>query len=368
MTDKRRYFESLDLLRGLAAIVVLIYHADFMFGLRHRLFPGGYLAVDLFFVLSGFVLSLNYGDKFLQRSISFRDYLVARLARLYPLFFVTTAIGCVVMTVRYRSNYGYVDGAGLTSSALTNILMLPSFAGAYDTTVLFIFNPASWSIFFEMVASILIFCFLGRISQTALVAVAAVAAVALAGATLFVGTVDTGYSSENIWAGFPRVIFSFTVGMLIQNAFTRKPWRCTALSYYAMLAAVLALIQLKMFFPNAPLFDILAVGFVLPALVAVGAGVSFAGLPRKIALFFGETSYSVYLTQGSLIIIAAGLSQALMHEKIYDLGAWVGFVFIPFAVALSFLTYRYFELPSRVLLRQLAASQTVRADARPPRL
>ena len=108
-TTMRRYFESLDLVRGIAACAVLVYHTDFMFGLRHQLLPGGYLAVDLFFVLSGFVLSLNYQNAIASGEISFRKYLTVRLARLYPLFVATTVVGLVVMTMRHNANFGYID-------------------------------------------------------------------------------------------------------------------------------------------------------------------------------------------------------------------------------------------------------------------
>src|ERR1044071_4438193 len=124
--NQGQYFESLDLVRGLAALVVLIYHVDFMFGLRHWLMHGGYLAVDLFFVLSGFVLSLNYGRSIADGSLGIRKYAVARMARLFPLFLATTCVGFVVMTARYRSNFGYFDTANLIKSALVNIAMLPS--------------------------------------------------------------------------------------------------------------------------------------------------------------------------------------------------------------------------------------------------
>jgi len=153
--NQRRYFESLDLVRGLAALVVLIYHVDFMFGLRHWLMHGGYLAVDLFFVLSGFVLSLTYGRSIADGSLGIRKYAVARIARLFPLFLATTCVGFVVMTARYRSIYGDFDPANSVKTALFNIFMMPSFVGMYNIKTSFPFNPASWSIFFELVASFL---------------------------------------------------------------------------------------------------------------------------------------------------------------------------------------------------------------------
>jgi peptidoglycan/LPS O-acetylase OafA/YrhL len=355
---KGPYFATLDLVRGLAALVVLIYHVDFMFGLRHELLPGGYLAVDLFFVLSGVVLSLNYGERIAGRTITFRSYLVARIARLYPLFLATTVIGFVVMTIRYRANYGYVDSLKLLESGLLNTLMLPSFAEPYGVKPLFIFNPASWTILFEMVASLLFFLYLARAGTRSLVVIAIVAGGALAAVIVSATTVDLGYSTENILAGFPRVMYSFTIGVLIERLFARRPWQCPSWCCYGLLIAVIVLMQLKLLDRENPLFDILAVGVILPLLVAVSVGSTLTGRAYRLARFLGETSYSVYLTQGALIIIAAGLTQSLVGEKIYDLAPWAGFVFVLGVVTLSFLTYRFYEQPARIFFRQFARSRT----------
>jgi peptidoglycan/LPS O-acetylase OafA/YrhL len=367
--NQRRYFESLDLVRGLAALVVLIYHTDFMFGLRHLLLPGGYLAVDLFFVLSGFVLSLTYGRSIADGSLKIRNYAVARMARLFPLFLATTCIGFFVMTARYRSNFGYFDTANLIKSALVNIAMLPSFISLYNmpTATSFPFNAATWSIFFELVASFLFFYFFGRTNRITLIGVAVLAWLVLAITVVQVGTIDVGYASDNFFAGFPRVIFSFTVGVLIQRVFARNPWQCRPWLLYALLAVWLMLVQLRVVFAAAQIFDLLAVTIVLPAIVVVGAGVRLAGAARAVAIFLGQTSYAVYLTQGSLIIAAAGVSQALLDRKIYDLGPWVGFVFVPFVVAVSYLSYRYYELPARIMLRQFGDSKRLKSvDSLPP--
>jgi peptidoglycan/LPS O-acetylase OafA/YrhL len=361
-TTMRRYFESMDLVRGIAACAVLVYHIDFMFGMRHRLLPGGYLAVDLFFVLSGFVLSLNYQDAIASGGITFRKYLMARLARLYPLFVATTVIGFVVMTARHKANYGYFDMAALVKSAALNVAMLPSFAAAYGTGTLFIFNPATWSIFFEMVASVLFFACLARMRTQALVLLLAGAAAALGATIIRFGTADLGYATENIWAGFARVTFSFVAGMLVYRLYRRRPWRCPRVVYYLAIAAVVGSMQAKLHFPYPPWLDMAAIGLLLPALVAVSAGVSLTGIEAGAARFLGETSYAVYLTQGSLIIIAAGLSQSLVGEKIYDLGAWVGFAFVTVTLAVSFLTYRFFEQPARLFLRHLGSGERMQAE------
>lgn len=364
---RQKYFDSLDLVRGVAALVVLIYHADFMFGLRGQLLPAGYLAVDLFFVLSGFVLSLNYGSQIMNRTASLWSYAAARFARLYPLFLATTAIGVFIMTLRHQTRYGYIDTIPLLKSAFANLLMLPSFATPYDIQTLYIFNPATWSIFFEVIASFLFFFYIGRASRRALIVLACLSGAALVATIVAMDTVDLGYATFNFWAGFPRVVYSFTVGVLIQRAFATSPWRMPRAVLFVMLLALLAVMQVKLFLPASPVFDCFAVLFFLPAVVVVSAGVSLDGMWRSIATFLGEISYSVYLLQGALIIIAAGLAQALAGEKIYDLGIWVGFVFVPCAMILSFATYRLYEKPARLLLRKIGNDSRLQAAGLPPR-
>src|SRR5258708_27290425 len=355
------------MVRGLAALVVLIYHVDFMFGLRHWLLHGGYLAVDLFFVLSGFVLSFTYGRGIADGSLGIRKYAVARIARLFPLFLATTCVGFVVMTARYRSIYGDFDPANSVKTALFNIFMMPSFVGMFNIKTAFPFNPATWFIFFELVASFLFFYFFGRANRITLIVVAALAWLVLVIAVVWLGTIDLGYQSDNFFAGFPRVIFSFTVGVLIQRAFVRNPWQCRPWPFYALLASWLMLVQLRVVFAVPAVFDLLVVTIFLPGLVAVGAGVALTGRSRAVAIFLGQTSYAVYLTQGSLIIAAAGVSQFLLDRKIYELGSWVGFVFVPLVVVVSYLSYRYYELPARIMLRQIGNSKRLRsADSLPP--
>jgi peptidoglycan/LPS O-acetylase OafA/YrhL len=368
--NHRQYFDSLDLVRGMAAVVVLIYHVDFMFGLRDWLLHGGYLAVDLFFVLSGFVLSLTYGRGVASGELSIRNYAIARIARLFPLFLATTCVGFVVMTARYRSNYGDFDTANLVKTALVNVFMLPSFVGPYNMKASFPFNPATWSIFFEMVASFLFFFFFGRASRTALIVVAVLAWLVLVAAVTVFGTIDVGFASDNLIAGFPRVMFSFTIGVLIQRAYARNPWRCRASLFYALLATWLVLVQTRAFLADPHIFDLAIVTAFLPILVATGAGVVLTGRARTLAIFLGQTSYAVYMAQGSMIVAAAGISQILLGKKIYDFAPEVGFLFTVLVVLISYLIYRYYELPTRVALRRLGESrklESVDADSGPPR-
>ena len=86
-------FHTLDALRGIAAIAVMVYHG----GANSPVpMPGGYLAADLFFVLSGFVLAHGYEAKLLD-SLPLKTFVIARLRRIYPVFWLGALLGCVVL-------------------------------------------------------------------------------------------------------------------------------------------------------------------------------------------------------------------------------------------------------------------------------
>jgi peptidoglycan/LPS O-acetylase OafA/YrhL len=223
-----------------------------------------------------------------------------------------------------------------------------------------------------MVASLLFFFFFGRASRGALIVVAVLAWLVLVAAVMVFGTIDLGYASVNFIAGLPRVIFSFTVGVLIQRAFTQAPWRCRPPFFFSLLAIWLVLVQARVLVADAHvhIFDLVMVTTFLPCLVVVGAGVDLRGAAREVAIFLGQTSYAVYLTQGFMIIAAAGVSQVLLGRKIYDFAPGVGFAFAVFVVLVAYLTFRYFELPARLLLRRLGESSKIKsidADSVPPR-
>jgi peptidoglycan/LPS O-acetylase OafA/YrhL len=169
-----------------------------------------------------------------------------------------------------------------------------------------------------------------------------------------VGTIDQGYSTTTFLPGFPRVLFSFAVGIAIERAYSRRPWRVPTAFMLWLLLVALAFVQARVYLQDARLYDLIGVYLLAPAIVAAGAGAALEGGRRRVAVFLGDISYSVYLTQDALIIAAAGLTQLLFGMKIYDLGAWVGFVFVPLVMGVSYLSFLMFERPARNLIRRYA--------------
>ncbi len=152
-----RYYYFLDGLRGLAAFAVLLGHAmSFQFpeeGVPY------FLAVDFFFMLSGFVITHVYGGR-LGKNVSYRDYFIARLIRLFPLMALGATIGSLVTLLDNLIDYTapwHLVGA----TAALNIAGLPSFI--YPVWgYAFPFNLPAWSLFFELFASFALAIFIAQ--------------------------------------------------------------------------------------------------------------------------------------------------------------------------------------------------------------
>ncbi|MFL5016488.1 MAG: acyltransferase family protein [Rhizobium sp.] len=174
--EGKHRFWMLDLLRGASAILVLVYHSS-------NAFPVAYAAVDLFFMLSGFVLAERYGESLLQAG-GRRDFINHRIARLYPVYFACTLLGAVSVfpLIGHLENWSINTFA---VSSVTSLLMLP----APSDTVLGILplNGPAWSLFFEVVANVVFLVTAARLR----VAVFIVALSARQHSSLLYGTFGT---------------------------------------------------------------------------------------------------------------------------------------------------------------------------------
>jgi len=132
------------------ALMVFFSHIDFIdkshvtfHTLYQNIFQEGYLGVSFFFILSGFILTLNYKDKILSGEVGHKEFWMARLARIYPLHFITTIL-CIPLTLIF-----FNDGVLMWGLKLClNLLLLQSFVPAIS--VYYSFNAPSWSISDEM--------------------------------------------------------------------------------------------------------------------------------------------------------------------------------------------------------------------------
>lgn len=336
--DQNQRFLTLDALRGVAAVVVLIIH---MGGLPARWLSGGYLAVDFFFVLSGFVLAHAYGE----RAISFGAFLRARAIRLYPLYFAGTMLGV---------GAALISGVGLlqiTTALACGLFFLPA-PGGVD---LYPLNPPAWSLFFELVANAAWFplrrVLRGPVAVTALL----IGALAVLGSDIVYGAVSAGGYWSNVAGGFARVLFSFVAGVL-----TYRFWRGSAarlrLASWLVITGLLAVLALPL---PREVFDPVAVLFLMPSLVFAGAccpaGSRIAEWTQR---QLGNASYAIYALHFPVIVAVDRLliSDGLLHR----LGVThPSIVTTPLTLALvvgaALLLDKLYDRPVRRLLTSLSA-------------
>lgn len=198
-------YVTLDGMRGLAAIAVALFHFDIF------LMPHGYVAVDFFFVLSGFVLYRSYLPKF-REGLGVGRFMLQRFARLYPLFLLGLMLGLAVALQQIWTTAPHAPSSGdLATTMLFNGLMLPSPAGLPYYPL----NVPSWSLFFEIVANLALIVLIFRLPRVALAAICVIAAVGMVPIILDNGSGNIGALWGEHGIALMRTAFSFTLGVII---------------------------------------------------------------------------------------------------------------------------------------------------------
>jgi peptidoglycan/LPS O-acetylase OafA/YrhL len=334
----RPRYVALDAMRGVAALLVVIFHAASL--LRGHWAPGGYLAVDLFFVLSGFVIAAAY-DKRIASGMSAQRFIVIRAIRFWPLYVLGLALGIVRQMMLIAAHDPHRMGIPhLAVAALLNLAFLPDFASVQRD--LFPLNLPSWSLFFELLVNIAYVLAFPWLRQRVLAIVALVSGAVFVMLCLWHGSADLGSTFADIPAAAPRTLFSFSLGMLI----FRSGWRPVAAPLWLVLPA-LALLMLAPV-PGAwrAIYDIGFVTIVSPLLVLAGARHQ---RESRMADWLGRLSYPLYAIHAPLLMIGI-----LLAEKV-DTPLAVRAVLIVIGLpALALLLDRVFDQPMvRALQKRL---------------
>lgn len=284
-------FVVLDGMRGLAALAVITDHVHSPF--METLLPGRYLAVDFFFVLSGFVIAHAYAQR-LASGMTPLAFMRVRVIRLYPLYLLGALAGAALFMVMALKGWGDPTVPLVLSSlafAFTMLPCLPAFSFWPDAP--YPLNGPSWSLFFELFIN-LVFAFVARWLTPALCLVfVAFGAIALVPTAFHFGQLDGGYAWSNFIAGFPRVTFGFFAGVFLYQ--TRHRWSAPALPAWAGFLLLFAVFAAPAHGFWRPIFDLVAVLLFFPLLVAMCARSQVSGWGFKTSAFIGTMSYGVYV-------------------------------------------------------------------------
>jgi peptidoglycan/LPS O-acetylase OafA/YrhL len=331
---------SLNSIRGLAALMVATFHAPLLFGACCTL-PHAYLAVDLFFVLSGFVM-LHVYEARVRSGLTLGRFFQLRLARLYPLLAVATGLGFVVAMAKLGMAH-QAPGAPTLAALPLSLALLPAASAASASHAAYPFVTQSWSIVWEIALCPMLYVWL-RFARRGAWAIAAAGALALAVVAVTRGDIDGGWTTPTFWIGALRALTAFWAGVAVRQWTRRGVGRLVNLAALAAAGGVLAYVCLV----HATLwwaeYASAVIGF--PLIIAAASQCRARLLENPLGDRLGEASYSVYMLHNVTIeVVYSGLKRVLHTDAVGSLA--LGLAWLAAIVAVSWLSWRYVESPLR---------------------
>lgn len=337
----KKFYPVLEGLRGAAAILVLFRHIP-TYGPPIN-FQMSYLAVDLFFVLSGFVIANSYEQKLTSERMSFKEFAVLRVIRIFPLYLIGSLIGLVALFLN-----GTVQNNILALSVILALVMLPLPVRGLPPYPL---NNPSWSLFFEFFANFFYAKFVKILNNRTIIIITILSLLILIyGATTSPKAMDLGWGKKTFLFGFPRVLFSFLVGVLIYRLDLRNGNRRTYDSPLLAVAAICASIAIQVVAIDArfeAMYGLFAVAILFPLIVYFSVRISVKGKILGAMMLLGEISFPLYALHSPLYQISHVAFGAYLDP--YAPYTGIAFAFVAIAIALMF--HSWVDVPLRKHLR-----------------
>jgi peptidoglycan/LPS O-acetylase OafA/YrhL len=369
-TDTRKHYVILDGLRGVAAIVVVMFHIFEIFsGGNHlkQIINHGYLAVDFFFLLSGFVIAHAYDDRWNKMTTG--GFFKRRLIRLHPMIVMGMLVGAALFywsdSPVLFANIQHTPVWKLVVITLAGMLLIPvpvsldirGWQEMYPT------NGPAWTLFFEYIANILYAFVFRKLSTTVLFVLVVIAGAALIhlGVTSKHGDVIGGWTlnGTHLRIGFTRLLFPFLAGLLLYRFF--KPMNIRHAFIWCSLLLVGALAFPRVGGENNlwanGLYDSLTIMLVFPFIVFLGASGTIGGKGmNKICSFLGDISYPLYITHFPMAYVFYGW---VFNKQVTMKEAWpVGVLVLVVSILFAYVIVRFYDIPVRKWLGRLLMTNT----------
>ncbi|MEO7044545.1 MAG: acyltransferase [Ferruginibacter sp.] len=370
------YLTTITPLRGIAALLVVIYHSSFWIG---PLFPVGYsefiesswLWVDFFFVLSGFILSYAY-ENYIKKGITrkgFIKYMGSRFARVYPLYFVTTiwAFICAELLFHYATSIDPILAGVLDTRALPAcLLMVQSMHTGFFTAPL---NTPGWSLSTEWWAYV-IFPFLlpffislkdwRKFAGVVLLVVSFILIKYLLGPISYAHSTTLNVMTD---FGFLRCLAGFFSGMLLHTFFKhRSGYAIMKRDWFFVISSAALLVSM-----HFGLMDIAVVCFF--PIIIISAAYNQTGIKRildtKLFQRLGDWSFSIYMVHIPIFMIyilikilkkpdlIADVSRLMIQKPDYIQNLVMTIVLVAIVLFISAIFYRFLEVPARNYFNKL---------------
>lgn len=364
--SSKPHYEILDGLRGVAALLVVLFH---VFEIHShgdhskQIINHGYLAVDFFFLLSGFVLGYAYDDRWGKMTL--KDFFKRRIIRLQPMIIIGSIIGALLFYFQDSPALGWggineVPVWKMLLVMLIGFTLIPVGKGLdiRGWNEMHPLNGPAWSLFFEYIANIVYALVLRRVSKIVL----AILVVVAAGFTIHYaltnpnGDIIGGWSiddSTQLKIGFIRLAFPFLAGLLLARIGKLRYTKNAFLSAALLLVVLLSVPRLgdaDSLWLNG-LYECFCLIIMFPFIIWLGAGGKVQGYnASKVCKFLGDISYPIYITHFPIayVYMAWVTNNNLTLEQSWHYGLLV----VIAAVATAYLAMRFYDLPIREWLRK----------------
>lgn len=358
--DSKPHYVILDGLRGVAAFMVLIYHVFEAFAMSpiDQRLNHGYLAVQFFFILSGFVIGYAYDDRFPK--MTGKEFVKRRLIRLHPMVVIGVVLGVIAFFIQGGVQW---DGTKVATSSvmlamLLTLFLIPTVPGSRieirGNGELFPLNGPYWSLFLEYIGNLLYLLFIRKLSTKALKVWTVILGLGLAwyaiGNGSGYGHLGVGWTMANhyLWGGLLCMMFCFSVGLLISRVF--KPIDIKGAFWWCSLGIIIIVAVPHIGGESAlwlnGVYDALCVLLFFPLLVWLGASGKVTGkVSAKICKFIGDVSYPVYVIHyPSMYLFYAWVwKNGFTFQEVW----YVGLGVIVGNILLAYLLLRVYDLPLR---------------------
>lgn len=371
-TDSKPHYALLDGLRGVAALLVVWYHVfeGFQFAGNKPVIDfinHGYLAVDFFFILSGFVVGYAYDSRW-GKTLTLEGFFRRRLIRLQPMVIMGAVIGAASFLISGMERW---DGTHATLwltflAFVCGCLMLPALPGmpreVRGNGEMFPLNGPCWSLFFEYIGNIVYALLIRRLSTRLLAVLSFALCCAL---TWFAVTDQSGYGSigvgwtvdrTNILGGMLRMLCPFTMGILMSRLF--KPLRQARGAFWTSAALLLIIFHVPYIYSDGALslngvFEAACIIAVFPLVVWYAASGKTTDIAStRICRFLGDISYPLYIVHYPLMY---AFYMWLIKTRQYTLyETWpAALAAVSASIILAWLCLKLYDMPVRKWLRNL---------------
>ena len=377
----RPRYDILDGLRGVAAVMVLLYHvfndakSFFVWPAPVYEFYHGFLGVDFFFILSGFVMGYAYDESLTsltpipspgrgetpeeRGTLTFWGFVKRRLIRLHPMVVMGVILGAIAFIIQGCVNWqgNAVPVETLMWATLLALFLIPAPSGmdVRGNTEAFPLNGPHWSLFFEYIGSLLYGLLLHRLPTKWLRVWVACAIISLAAYALMLedGGVAYGWSSEpmNLLGGALRMLYAYPMGLLMARMFRkRKPEPLHGPVFLFCSLALVVLLGLPLFGgkESETIYQMVCLFSFFPGLIWIGARGSVEGWRQQAVSFLGRLSYPLYAVHFPLVYLyITWVRQDAIPYQGYDQPWLAAIITIAASLLIATLCLLFYDEPLR---------------------